>query len=318
MLLSEYFRDWLNGIKPQIETDTYETYKICFEKHIIPYFAEKNALLEEIRPIDIKNFVTAMLTQGRCDGKGGLGKASVRKLLALVKQSLSEAECLELIPRNPARVVKLPKVETLSKDIVFLSAGEANRMLTAFEDSPYKIPVVLALRFGLRRSEVLGLRWSAIDFQENTIEICHTVVKNLTTECKDSTKTESSRRKFEMTEDIKNMLLQRKAEAEQAAQDGAFTLSPYICTDKHGKLLRPDTLTRGFQRTLRRNGLCKMRFHDLRHSTASILYDSGMNPKEVQEYLGHSDVETTLNIYTHLSRGRKKIASSRMATLVHI
>lgn len=121
-----------------------------------------------------------------------------------------------------------------------------------------------------------------------------------------------------MTEDIRNMLLQRKAEAEEAVRDGTCTASPYICTDKQGKLLRPDTLTRGFQRTLHRNGLRKMRFHDLRHSTASILYDSGMNPKEVQEYLGHSDVETTLNIYTHLSRCRKKIASSRMAALVRI
>lgn len=192
-------------------------------------------------------------------------------------------------------------------------------MLHAFENNIYRIPVVLALRFGLRRSEVLGLKWSAIDFERGTIEICHTVVKNLTTECKDSTKTESSRRKFTMTEDIRDMLLKRKAEVEQAAKDHpAYTKSPYICTDKNGVLLRPDSLTRGFQRVLHKNGLQHMRFHDLRHSTASILYDSGMQPKEVQEYLGHSDIETTLNIYTHLGRGRKSIVSERMAALVRI
>ncbi len=319
MLATDYFRDWLNSIKPNVQTDTYETYTICFEKHIIPYFAAKHAELENIHPLDVKNFATAMFDHGRSDGKGGLGKASVRKLLALVKQALNEAECLELVERSPARSVRLPKTETLSKDIVFLSADEANIMLHAFEGSIYRIPVVLALRFGLRRSEVLGLKWSAVDFKRGTIEICHTVVKNLTTVCKDNTKTESSRRKFTMTEDIRDMLLKRKAEVEQAAKDNpAYTKSPYICTDKNGILLRPDSLTRGFQRVLHKNGLQHMRFHDLRHSTASILYDSGMQPKEVQEYLGHSDIETTLNIYTHLGRGRKSIVSERMAALVRI
>lgn len=141
----------------------------------------------------------------------------------------------------------------------------------------------------------------------------------MTTECKDSTKTESSRRKFTMAEDIRDMLLKHKAKVEQAAKDNsAYTKSPYICTDINGVLLRPDSLTRGFQRVLHKNGLQHMRFHDLRHSTASILYDSGMQPKEVQEYLGHSDIETTLNIYTHLGRGRKSIVSERMAALVRI
>ena len=92
------------------------------------------------------------------------------------------------------------------------------------------------------------------------------MVKNLTTECKDSTKTESSRRKFTMTEDIRDMLLKHKAEVEQAAKDNpAYTRSAYICTDKNGVLLRPDSLTRGFQRVLHKNGLQHMRFHDLRH-----------------------------------------------------
>ncbi len=320
MLATSFFISWLDGIKPFIEQDTYETYSICFHKHIIPYFDVMNLSIEEIHPIHIKNFVTLKLNGGRCDNKsGGLGKAMVRKLLCLLKQCLNEAESLEIISHNPARSIKMPRTELVCKEAVFLSAEEARIMLNAFENSIYKIPVSLALKYGLRRSEVLGLKWSAIDFNANTIEICHTVVKNLTTECKDKTKTQSSHRKFEMTTDVKRLLLlHREKLLEKQRNDPQYILSDYICVNNNGMLLRPDSLTRGFQRVLKKNKLNHMRFHDLRHSTASILYDSGMQAKEVQEYLGHSDIETTLNIYTHLSRGRKTIATEAMNALIQI
>lgn len=157
--------------------------------------------------------------------------------------------------------------------------------------------MVLALYYGLRRSEVLGIKWSAVDFDRNTLTICHTVVKNTSIVCKDSTKTEASRAVFQLLPEVREMLLDLKSKAPEDSE--------YICVWEDGRLMRPDYVTRGFQRVLKRNGLPKMRFHDLRHSTASILFDRGWSLEDVKNWLRHTDIETTSNIYLHYGRGRK-------------
>lgn len=194
---------------------------------------------------------------------------------------------------------------TLTERTVLLTAEEAQRVIQAFEGHNLYPVVVLTLYYVLRRSEVLGIKWSAIDFQRNALTICHTVVKNTSIVCKDSTKTEASRAVFELLPEVREMLLDLK---EKAPQD-----SEYICVWNDGRLMRPDYVTRGFQRVLKRNKLPKMRFHDLRHSTASILFDRGWSLEDVKNWLRHTDIETTSNIYLHYGRGRKILISHDLA-----
>ena len=142
--------------------------------------------------------------------------------------------------------------------------------------------------YGLRRSEVLGLCWDAVDFEKNTLTIRRTVVKNLTVKEYDGTKTDNSRRTFQLLPEIREVL--------EDLQKTAPPDSKYLFCHADGSFWRPDCLTRSFQRALKQIGLPKMRFHDLRHSTASILFARGWGLEDVKNWLGHADIETTVNI----------------------
>lgn len=303
-----YVKKWLYGKKPMIELSTWEGYQIYAERHIIPYFEKLDLTLREVKPHHIKEYYEYKYVNGRLDGKeGGLSIASIKKHGIVLKEALNEAVIEELIPRNPAQGVKLPAKMTTKQERVFLNAEKANAVLSAFAGHNLQPLVYTTIYYGLRRSEVLGLRWSAVDFEKGTITINHTVVKNKTIVEKDSTKTQSSYHTYKLIDDVKDVLLAHKAAQEEnrKAFGRGYKDSDYIFVWEDGTLFRPDYVTRGFQRVLKSHGLPIMRFHDLRHSTASILYDMGWDLKDIQLWLRHSSIDVTADIYTHISEDRK-------------
>lgn len=308
MTTTEFFSEWLSDMRLELERSTYEAYTVYFNKHIIPYFARVGDLTN-LTARHVKNYINYKRTDGRCDGKqGGLSTASVKKHLSLIKQALNEAVILDHIPANPALSVKIRRsTRSITEKTVLLSADEAFKVIDAFEGHQLQACVTLALIYGLRRSEVLGLKWSAIDFTRNELRIEHTVVKGLTIEAKDSTKTPTSRATFELIPRVREMLLELYEKRPKNSE--------YINVWPDGRLFRPDYVTRGFQRVLKNNGLPRMRFHDLRHSTASILYDRGLSLEEAKRWLRHNDIETTSNIYIHCGRGRQKLTSSTISDI---
>ena len=187
-----------------------------------------------------------------------------------------------------------------------MTVSEAQEMLTAIQHEEIAPIVYTTLYYGLRKSEALSLKWSAVDFQNNTISIEFTVVKNKSIIEKASTKTESSCRKYELIPEIKTLLQQLKIEQEKnRINNPLYCQNDYVFKHADGTPFRPDCLTRSFQRALARAGFPNMRFHDLRHSTASILADKGWDINSIKDWLGHSDIKTTANIYTHISHQRK-------------
>jgi integrase len=194
---------------------------------------------------------------------------------------------------------------------MFLTGDEANRLLQAFTEHELQAMIYVTLYYGLRRSEALGLRWSAVDFEANTIKIEHTVVKLLSTEYKDRTKSKTSMRTFPLIDDVRDLLLKLKEKRSENRKTfgNTYKESDYIFKWQDGNLYRPDYVTRAFQRVLKNNGLPIMRYHDLRHSTASILHDKNWSLKDIQEWLRHADIETTGNIYTHISNQRKQASA---------
>lgn len=190
-------------------------------------------------------------------------------------------------------------------------------------DDPLELPILAASFYGLRRSEVIGLRWSAIDFERKTICINHTVVQTTLNGRariiqKDGTKTVSSYRILPLVSPFEKLLIKIKETQTQNQQSfgGAYCREylEYVCVDPTGHLLKPNFVTQHFSLLLERNGLKKIRFHDLRHSCASLLYASGVGLKEIQEWLGHSDIGTTTNIYTHLDYSRKIGSANALLT----
>ena len=180
------------------------------------------------------------------------------------------------------------------------------------------MPVKLAAFYGLRREEVLGLRWKAIDFEENTITINHTVTQieengKTVTVASDTTKTKSSMRTLPMVPQFRELLLRKKEE--QAALRRVCgkcynkEFLDYVCVNALDERIKPSYLTNSFPAFAVKNGMRRIRFHDLRHSCASLLLANGVSLKHIQEWLGHSDFSTTANIYAHLDY-QSKITSA--------
>lgn len=308
-LFTAYIKKWLYDKKPLIELSTWEGYKIYAERHIIPYFEPMRLKLREVKPHHIQEYYQYKFTSGRLDNKpGGLSIPSLKKHSIVFKEVFNYAVLHEVLNKNPAEGVKLPSKSKSVVERKFLTADEANQVIKAFDGHQLKPLVCVALYYGLRRSEVLGLRWSAIDFENNTLTINHTVVKTVTVVRKDSTKTQSSMHTFLLLSDVKELLLQQYAQQEKnkVTYKEIYQASDYVFTWPDGSLYRPEYVTKTFQKVLVQHHLPVIRFHDLRHSTASILYDKGWELKDIQNWLRHSSVEVTGDIYTHISEARKE------------
>ena len=309
---SDYLTQWHEGRRVLLRASTYEAEGVYIARHLIPYFEQIAPLLNDLTPMNIHTYTRYKMGNGRHDGKsGGLSVVSVRKHLSILRQALDDAVLLGCIPNNPAASVRIKKrVAPVTARTVFLTADDAQRLLDGLQGHPIAPAVALALLYGLRRSEVLGLRWDAIDFEANTLTICRTVVKNLTIQESDETKTDGSRRAFGLLPEVRLMLQQVKG--------GGTAGNGYVFSHPDGTVWRPDSLTRTFQRQLARLNMPKMRFHDLRHSTASILFDRGWSLEDVKNWLGHSDIETTSNIYLHYGKTRKVLLAHDLEGMLKI
>ncbi len=314
----EYAQEWLDNKKKAMEFSTYERYENQVLKQIEPFFGKYK--LADITPRLVSEYYQSKVAGGRLDGReGGLAHRTMKSHAALIRSILRQAVIEGVLMRNPAEYVPLPtRGDSQEKNIVFLSAAEANKMLEAFEGHQLRELVYVALYYGLRRSEVLGLKWSVVNFESNIISINHTVVKYSSVVAKDRTKSAASNSSYDLIPAVKDVLLKLK---ERQAEDkklfgNCYVESDYIFKWQDGSLIRPDVLTRSFQRVLKNHGLQHMRFHDLRHSTASMLFDLGWDIKAIQVWLRHADIETTGNIYTHISNERKKIMANELDDLL--
>ncbi|MDR1769529.1 MAG: site-specific integrase, partial [Hungatella sp.] len=191
----------------------------------------------------------------------------------------------------------------------FYSAEEMMALFDAISDDPLEICVKLAAYYGLRRSEVLGLKWDAINLEQKTISIKHKVIEDMVdgksiAVGEDVLKTKSSFRTLPLLPTVEKLLLAEKEKQEMYRK--LFKRSycrdylDYICLDQTGKLMRPNYVTDHFSWVLEKADLKKIRFHDLRHSCASLLLASGISMKQIQIWLGHSTFSTTADIYSHL------------------
>jgi integrase len=205
-----------------------------------------------------------------------------------------------MIPYNPADRVERPKKQKFTGK--FYDEAQIRQLLEIMKDEPMYTVVVLTAFYGLRRSEVLGLKWGSVDLTNGTMTICSTVVEYRKIYEKDRTKTAASRRTLPLTPDIRAHLEQVYAEqqSDRVFFGNTYVENNYVCKRKDGSAFRPNYVTERFYKLIRRHDMPPIRFHDLRHSAATMLLACGFSLKEIQEWLGHSDISTTSNIYAHL------------------
>jgi len=194
------------------------------------------------------------------------------------------------------------------------SIEELKALFNAAQGSPIEAPILLAAFYGLRRSEVLGLIWDAIDFEKKIITIRHKVVRGyedgkLVTMPQNKLKSETSYRSLPLCNAIENYLKELKAQQENnkslMGNCYDYRYEDYICVNPMGTLLNPDYISDTFSKLLEKNNLRHIRYHDLRNSCATLLVHLGFNLKDVQDWLGHSDFLITANTYTHVDMREK-------------
>lgn len=315
ILFSDYVLHWLEIKKSSIDIVTYQGYKIIVNAHIVPYFKSKGIRLTDLTRNHIQCYIDEKLKNGRSDGKGGLSAKTVRSHIVIVKQVLNEALKNEFILSNPSAFVDLPKTQHFEAG--FYSEKQISELLRLTEKEPLHALIKTTVVYGLRKSELLGLKWDSIDFEKNTVSIKHTVVQNSVLVEKDSTKNKSSYRTYPMSNDMKQMFLEiKETERQNSILFGKeYIKNDYIFKWDNGKQYTPNYISHKFKSILENYNLPKIRFHDLRHTCASLLLAKGCSMKDIQEWLGHSDYSTTANIYSHLDVNRKNDIANLMAKL---
>lgn len=308
---ADYLERWLQIAKSTIAVTTYSSYDGLLKSAILPWFRRNPKTLMQLTAKDIQDFYTAQLKRVKPN--------TVIHYHAVIHRALKYAVKTDLIPVNPADKVDRPKKNSFQPS--FYDRDEINRLFEATEGNIAEAPIKLAAFYGLRKSEVLGLKWDAIDFEHGTITIRHTVAGcslngKYTVIAKDTTKTKSSRRTLPLSPPVRELLMRLKAEqAENRRLCGncyCHDYEGYICINQVGRLMLPKFLSDQFDMIMKKAGLRRVRFHDLRHSSASLLLANGVPLKNIQEWLGHSDFSTTANIYAHLDAASKQVTAEAM------
>lgn len=317
MLFGNYMLEWLEKHRHFIELTTYGGYEHKVNK-TANYFNDKEITLKELKGSHIQEFYDTLATTKQSNGKY-LKVNTIKRYHATIHKALEDAIKLDLIDINPADKANPGKSEQYIAQPYNLQ--DLQQLLSVSKGELIELHILLAVHLGLRKEEVIGLKWDAIDFDSNTITIKHTVTnaskngKRILVK-KDKTKNDSSYRTLYMQNDIKQALLKKKTKQEENKQffgNSYKNTENYVLVDDEGELIKPDRVTRRFSKLLKDNGMKHIRFHDLRHSCASLLLANNANMKQIQNYLGHSSYNTTANIYSHLDTNTNVVLATTIA-----
>ena len=244
--------------------------------------------------------------------KDGLKGSTAQRHHAMLHLAFKSAVKRQIIPNNPVEQADRPKSQQYIGK--YYNATEIKELLEKTKDDPLHIVILLAAYYGLRRSEVIGLKWSAVDFENKTVSISHKMVQSKNGVVgMDVMKTKSSYRTLPLIPQVEEALLAEKKKQEEMKKvmrrGYCKKYTEYICVDAIGEIIKPDYVSDHFKIALRDNNLKPVRFHDLRHSCALLLLANGVPMKMIQDWLGHSDMGTTANIYSHIDSESKKASA---------
>ena len=318
ILFADYLTTWLEDRKNKLAITTYGGYQQEIDR-IARYFRQHNLYIEQIDEMVITNFY-------RYNRRQGLSENTLLHYQTIMNQTLRKAVKEKLIPLNPYAVIDKDVKPSHTRFVPeTYDVADLERLFTAMQGDPLALFILMDVTYGLRRSELLGLKWSAIDFDNKNIHIGFKVteaVVNGKTQCVMNSvmKNKSSNRTLPLVPIIEKELLQRREEQMQnqklyrKSYDTNYL--DFVFVNDMGTLFKPDYITRHFRELLQKNNLKVIRVHDLRHTCATMLCRQKISLRDIQLWLGHSTYQTTADIYTHLDYRDKLNTANAAADMV--
>ena len=293
LTVGEYVERWLkDSVRGTVRQSTYEAYEYMTYPHIVP--ALGRVKLKALTPVHVRTFYREKLD-------GGLSSATVRKMHGVLQKALDQAVSDGLIPRNAAKGIRLPQDK--KKEIRPLSPDEARALLVAARGDRLEALYVLAVSTGLREGELLALRWENVDLKGAVLRVSQTLTREGGKVLLGPPKTKNSRRAVGLMGSAVQALrehLTRQLE-EMESLGSLYRPGGLVFANEVGGIVNPSNLrNRSLKALLERAGLPPIRFHDLRHTCATLLLSRNVNPKIVSEMLGHASIAITLDTYSHV------------------
>jgi integrase len=314
--LAEYLERWLRDyVWPNLSPRTAEGYEHICRRHLIP--ALGNMTLTGLKPEHIRRYQSEKLSGGRCDGKGALSPRTVRHHHVTLHDALEHAVKLGLLNRNVVDAVSSPCYQRHQWQP--LSELDLNTFLEAAKQTPYHVLFYEALFTGMRRSELLALRWCDVDLLLCQAHVTRSLYHLRTGEIVIRPPKSAKGRRMVSLSPSAALLLQEhkdKQAAQWAMLGTPLKEDDLIFSDLEGKPLLPDTVTHAWVKLVRRAGLKGIRLHDARHTHASLMLKQGVHPKIVQERLGHASIQLTLDTYRHVAPGLQEAAAAGFDRMV--
>jgi integrase len=301
ILLKDFLLDWLdNSAKQKLRTSTYENHRIVIEKQIIPSLG--NIKLSEIKPIQIQKFYNDKVD-------AGLSADYVRYMHSILRKSFNHAVRWDMLTKNVVEVVEPPKL--VDKDFTTWNTSEIAKFLSITEGHHYHIVYVLAVYTGMRQGEILGLRWKDCDFVNGKISVRQNLSRTKAGLIFQEPKTKNSKRQIGISQFVIESLKKHKREQNENKLflGRAYQDLDLVCATEEGKPLSPRNVLRNLKNNIKKANVPVLRFHDLRHTHATLMLKQGVHPKIVSERLGHSKISVTLDRYSHVLPDMQKDAA---------
>lgn len=320
LTVADFFQhEWLPAVAPpNLRESTWASYAGELARHVVPSLGSTR--LQDLRPNHLNRLYAQLLRDGRKDGQGGLSPRTVRYVHTVIRKGLSDALRWGLLERNPADLADPPRRDTerqrrmmrtwSSEQLAqFLDHAAGDRLYPAWH---------LAATTGMRRGEVLGLRWSDVDFDSSSLAVRQTYVSIDGSPRFSEPKTSKSRRSIDLDDETQGVLREWQDLQNQERRDwgAAWQEHGLVFTRENGTPILPDGFTKRFRQVSKAAAVPILRLHDLRHTHATLLLQAGVNPKVASERLGHHSTAFTLDVYSHVIPGMQSSAAEQVAGAV--
>lgn len=304
---SELAELWLNQRKHKVRHSTFKTYRQVLQTNILPYL--KDAKLQKINQSKLETFIDEQYEKG-------YSMNYVAKQIAILKQIFNFAVEKGFLNSNQNPAAKLKKQEQKNTVTSVWNDEQVKTFLKTARNSPYYAAYLIALSTGLRKGEILGLRWDVIDFSKNRIFV-NQILTNDGLKIENNTKTKGSLRSVTVSKEVIDELrvLKKEFDEKEKIFKGAFTENNLVVSSNKGTPVNPRNIGRNMDNLIEKSGLHRITFHSLRHTHATLLMEKGVNMKVVSERLGHTDIRTTINRYTHVAETLQEEAAEKLGEL---